>query len=218
MDIEGASRTTGLERLLWRFVLRGADRIVACSESLRATATTFCSAADRSGVTIHNGVDVDQLHADSKRSIIPPDFLPARPFILSVGTFEHRKGQDVLVRAFEAVVRTFRDLDLVMVGRSGPTKESLRALVHDLGLEDRVRFVPDLPHGQVLRLVEKAMLFVSPSRSEPFGIALLEAGAFGVPVVACTVGGVPEFITHDLNGRLVAQTIQRRSREKSWGC
>ncbi len=155
-------------------------------------------------MTIHNGVDIDRLHADSKRSTTPPDLLPARPFILSVGTFEHKKGQDVLVRAFEAVARTFSDLELVMVGRSGPTKESLRALVRDLGLEDRVRLVPDLPHGQVLRLVEKAMLFVLPSRSEPFGIALLEAGAFGVPVVACTVGGVPEFITHDLNGRLVA--------------
>jgi glycosyltransferase involved in cell wall biosynthesis len=47
------------------------------------------------------------------------------------------------------------------------------------------------------------MLFVLPSRAEPFGIALLEAGAFGVPIVASNVGGVPEFITHDWNGRLV---------------
>ena len=202
-DIEGASRATGLERQLWRFVLRGADRIVACSESLRETAVALCPAANGSSVTIHNGVDVDQLRADWQQSIARPDLLPARPFILNVGTFEHNKGQDVLVRAFEVVARAFRHLELVIVGRSGPMNEPLKALVRELGLEDRVRLVPDLPHGQVLRLVEKAMLFVLPSRSEAFGIVLLEAGAFGVPVVASNVGGVREFITHDRNGRLV---------------
>lgn len=79
--------------------------------------------------------------------------------------------------------------------------EPLKALIRELGLGDRVRLVPGLPHGQVLLLVEKAMLFVLPSRSEPFGIALLDA--FGVAVAASNVGGVPEFITHDRHGRLV---------------
>jgi glycosyltransferase involved in cell wall biosynthesis len=203
LDIEGASRARGLERRLWQFVLRGADKIVACSDNLRATAIALSPAADNSSVTIHNGVDVERLHADSQRGISPPDLLPSRPFILNVGTFEHKKGQDVLLRAFDSVSRTFRHLELVIVGRSGPMKESLKALVRDLGLEDRVRLVADLPHEQVLQLLEKAMLFVLPSRAEPFGIALLEAGAFGVPIVASNVGGVPEFITHDWNGRLV---------------
>lgn len=63
---------------------------------------------------------VGQVRADWQQSIALPDLLPTRPFILNVGTLEHKKGQDVLVRAFEDVARAFRRLELVMVECSGP--------------------------------------------------------------------------------------------------
>jgi glycosyltransferase involved in cell wall biosynthesis len=46
------------------------------------------------------------------------------------------------------------------------------------------------------------MIFVLPSRYEPFGIVLLEAGSFGVPVIASRVGGIGEIISHNSTGRL----------------
>src|SRR5690606_25667459 len=72
------------------------------------------------------------------------------------------------------------------------------------GLVGRVHLFPDIPHAQVANFFRAASLFVLPSRQEPFGIVLLEAGAFGLPVVASRVGGIPEILTDGATGRLVA--------------
>jgi glycogen(starch) synthase len=61
-----------------------------------------------------------------------------------------------------------------------------------------------LPHEQTLAAIAGAELLVLPSRREPFGIVLLEAGSLGVPVVASRVGGIPEIVEDDASGRLVA--------------
>jgi L-malate glycosyltransferase len=129
--------------------------------------------------------------------------MPRGPYIVNVGTFENKKGQDILVRAFAKVRERRTDLSLVIVGRSGPQLQILRDLIAELGLSDCVDLREDLPHAQTLSMIRSAKVFALSSRQEPFGIVLLEAAYFSVPVVATRVGGVPEVVADGVTGLLV---------------
>ena len=132
----------------------------------------------------------------------PPGVLPAE-YVFCAATFETKKGQDVLIAAFARVAADFPALHLVLAGRSDGTLPGLRAQTAREGLAGRVHFHADVPHARVGTLFARARLFCLPSRDEPFGIVLLEAGACRLPVVASRVGGVPEVITDGEHGLLV---------------
>jgi len=153
-------------------------------------------------VAIHNGVDTTRLAAEIAGHAPLPD-IPRGAYVINVGTFESKKGQDVLVRAFAQLRERRPDLSLVLVGRSGPQLQELRELIDSLGLRDWVDLRLNLPHDQTLSLIRAARVFALSSRQEPFGIVLLEAAYFTVPVVATRVGGVPEVVADGISGLLV---------------
>ncbi|MBL8201885.1 MAG: glycosyltransferase family 4 protein [Chromatiales bacterium] len=202
VDIRNATQTRGLERLAWRWLMRSADGIVACSEALGTEVLGFDPECRQRLKVIHNGIDPDVLVATQPGS--PP---PARPcsqdYLLSVGTFEQKKGQDVLLEAFRRLAPLHPDLHLLLVGRSTAWLAGLRELAVRHGLEKRVHFHPDVPHEDIARFFAHARAFCLPSRSEPFGIVVLEAGVFGLPVVASAVGGVTEILRPGVDGTLV---------------
>ncbi|MGH7606800.1 MAG: glycosyltransferase family 4 protein [Gemmatimonadales bacterium] len=202
LDVRDAAGGGRVTRALWRFVLRYATAVVACSRAFAADVSRFVG-NDGRVVTIHNGVDIPGLLSNVDRTAAVPALVRERPFILSVATFEHKKGLDVLLRAFAEVRRRHRGLALVLVGRTHAAAEGLRALARELDVADDVLFCADRPHAQVGLFLERAKVFCLPSRAEPFGIAILEAGAYRVPVVASRVGGIPELLADGDTGLLV---------------
>jgi len=128
------------------------------------------------------------------------------PVLMFVGRIQPLKGPDVAVRALAAMRR--RDALLLIVGgASGADGDDevsrLRALIADLGVADRVRFVPPQPHHILSTYYRAADVVLVPSRSESFGLVALEASACGVPVVASAVGGLLTLVDHGSNGFLV---------------
>jgi glycosyltransferase involved in cell wall biosynthesis len=193
-DVVGISETRGIHRAAWRALISRADRVVACSEALASDLVSFAPRARV--VAIHNGVDL-QLFGR------PCSGRPVRRRILHVGKFERKKGQDVILEAFRVLLQRVPDASLVLVGAEGPELAHVRAQVGRLGLEGSVEIHVNVPHEQVPYFMERADLFLLPSRSEPFGIVLLEAGAAGLPVVASRVGGIPELIEDGRTGLLL---------------
>jgi glycosyltransferase involved in cell wall biosynthesis len=127
-----------------------------------------------------------------------------------------QKGYDTLIKAFVHVGSRFPDYDVVIAG-AGPELKTLHGLAKDLGLARRVEFLGEVEHDRALRLFAGAAAFVLASRHEPQGMVILEAMAAGTPVVASSVGGVPEIVRNGENGLLfavgnvqdLAQTISR---------
>jgi len=113
--------------------------------------------------------------------------------VLSVGRLEPIKGQDILLAAWPDVLKQEPDAELWLVG-GGSMREQLEQQACRLDVMNSVKFFGAAKAADVAVYMSAADVFVLPSRSEAFGIVLLEAMAQGLPVVATEVGGVPEVL------------------------
>jgi glycosyltransferase involved in cell wall biosynthesis len=111
--------------------------------------------------------------------------------ILNVGRLEYVKGQDILLRAWPAVLEQFPKAKLWLVGE-GRRLARLKKQVEELQVIESVYFWGAVNPKKVAAIMSTVDLFVLPSRSEPFGIVILEAMAQGLPIVAAKVKGPQE--------------------------
>lgn len=197
-DINSYFGASADEIAAWQGLLRRADGIVVCSSDL-GNRVRDVFGDDLITNVVHNGLDVDGFVAKAHKRISSD-----RRVILNVGKFEVKKGQDVLIKAFAKIACDYPDVDLVLVGATDSALPILKDLCVYEGIVERVRFCADIPHDQVANFFKQATIFALPSRQEPFGIVILEAGAFALPVVASLVGGIPEILTDGYTGRLVS--------------
>jgi glycosyltransferase involved in cell wall biosynthesis len=158
-------------------------------------------------VAIPNAVDVERFHPNdrpaAKRAVNAPT---DRPLVLVAANLAPHKGQPTAIRALRMLHDAGTDAELWLAGveRGGTTAftDELKALVKELNLGERVRFLgqrSDMP--DLMRAADAVLL---PSTHEGLPISLLEAQACGTPVLAAPTAGVPEIITDERSGFLVA--------------
>jgi glycosyltransferase involved in cell wall biosynthesis len=123
-----------------------------------------------------------------------------RPIIGTLARLDPRKGIRILLDAMQHLLPDYPDT-LLLVGGAGEDQETLVRQALALGIADRVVFVG--PVQDPYDFYRRLDVFVLPSLDEGFGLVLLEAMATGVPVIGTRVGGVPEILTHGVNGWLV---------------
>ena len=184
-----------------RRTLRRHDAVIVVSNTLR-------DAAIRAGVAparvfwVPNAIDPAQLPAARQREDLCREIGadPGRPLLGAVGRLSPEKGHRVLIDAFCDVARRLPGARLAIVG-DGPEEAALRRQVGTLGLAGHVTFMGLRADGQQLIAALDAM--VLPSFSEGMPNVLLEAFAYGTPVVATRVGGVPDMLSDGDSGWLV---------------
>jgi len=133
--------------------------------------------------------------------------LDGGPWLLTVARLDFHKGIDTVIRALPAIRAAFPAARYAVAG-IGSRRESLGALVSELGLGDAVRLLGFVPDDELPALYNAADVFVLASRRydllvEGFGIAIVEASASGLPVIASRSGGIPEAVREGETGFLV---------------
>lgn len=165
-----------------------------------ADAVTAVTRVVADAVRAQPGVDPARLHivpngVDLDFWSVPGDDLRDRaPVVLAVGRLHAVKGFDVLVEAMSALRKRVPEARLVVAG-DGELADALPTLAERHGVAAAVSFPGHLTSEQVRALMSTARAFALPSRSEGMPLALLEAMAAGLPVVATAVGGVPDVLS-----------------------
>jgi glycosyltransferase involved in cell wall biosynthesis len=116
-----------------------------------------------------------------------------RATIVSSGYLVARKRHEDVLRALARLLRTFPELDYLVVG-DGPERARLEGLASDLGVRSSVEFAGQLPPAEALAAVASCHVMALPSVDEAFGVVYGEAMAAGVPAIGCVGEGGPEEI------------------------
>ena len=129
-----------------------------------------------------------------------PCFENSSPAIGVVSRLVEGKGVEYLLMAVPEILKSRPGTRIFIVG-DGPLKRNLVGLATTLGVVDAVEFCGSISPAKAI--MQRFDIIVMPSLEEGLAWVVLEALALGKPVVATNVGGVPEIITHGLDGLLV---------------
>ncbi len=149
---------------------------------------------------IHNGIQtIDYLERFAARAKLDGQ-ITEKFWVGTISELHTNKGLDTLIVAFAEIAKVQNDVVLVIIGE-GEERKSLTTLIEKNGLSKKIHLLGFVENAQTF--LKAFDVFVLASRTEAFPYVLLEAGLAQLPVVATSVGGVPEVITEHKNGLLI---------------
>lgn len=192
----------GLKRAAWialeNRTLRRATRLTTVSEATKRDLVAHDPSLEPRIRVVHASTP---LALDGGPARLATPFRAGGPLrLITVGRFSWQKGYHVLFPALAIAARSGLDFTLAIVGH-GPEEAELRALAERLGIAPRLEWLGR--DADVAARLAEADLFVTTTRGEMFGIAVLEAMLVGVPVLATAVGSLLEVVGDGTSGTLV---------------
>ncbi|MEM7783307.1 MAG: glycosyltransferase family 4 protein [Planctomycetota bacterium] len=184
-----------------------AKGVTACSFEVAKSAATHLAIPIENVTVIHNCVAKNHLAGPALNESERMQFRQQltkydRPnrLVGIVGTLRWEKGHQTLLTAWKQLYEkgTIQDDDFLVIVGDGPLRTELETMAASL---PNVRFLGSI--RETKPVLESLDLFVLPSHNEGFGIAIIEAMAAGIPVVASNSGGIPEIIRDETVGTLV---------------
>lgn len=153
---------------------------------------------------IYNAVDVNPDSISGSRQWLNAEFnIPPDSIVcIAVGRLVQIKGFDVLIKAIHGIESKVPQLICLIIGE-GELKQELTNQIQQSGLQNKVRLLGFYRREQVLALLKSSDIFVMPSLYEGTPIALLEAAALSLPILASDTGGIPELVQNEQDALLV---------------
>jgi glycosyltransferase involved in cell wall biosynthesis len=186
----------GLKRFLdMRFIFPAADSLIAVSDETFELVKSFPNSRK-----IENGLDLKSLRLPHSRN---PNL--SCPVLGTVSMLRSEKGVAELITAMTDVLKKYEGAELRIAG-DGPERDYLVSLIQKLGLSERVKLVGYV--DDVENFLSSLDVFVSFAHTESFGIALLEAMQFSLPIIAMEVGAVGRLLGGGAYGVLMRQTFR----------
>lgn len=191
---------------LERGAAQGADLIFTFSEFSKNLVVNALGAFSLEKVhVVYPGVADDWFEVKRKTDI--------KKQLILWGRMADQKGIPELLEAFKYVRQENKEISLLLVG-GGSCQPQYEQLAGELGVCDSVTFVGWKEEKSIREFAAESLIGVFPSRIESFGLAIAEAMATGLPVVATRVGALPEFIEDETTGLLVESgNIEELSRK-----
>ena len=189
--------------VLERMAARWCDQMIAISQPMVEWAQREKIAPPDKFVKIYSGIEVERFRNETPSPELKSRFgiQPEETVIGVVSKLWEGKGHEVLIDAVARVLDSGCRVKLLIVGE-GHLEEKLKEKVKHLGIEKNVVFTgfwSDVP--EITAILDISVL---PSFYEGMGRVVLEAMAAGKPMVACRVGGVPEFVEDGVTGYLIS--------------
>ncbi len=172
-----------LKHGVFSWVLRNqvsnARNIIVPSETVKKELTRLYGATIGAKThVIYEGMNAELVHAKIETS---KDKKPETPFFLYVGNFYPHKNIDRLIAAFKAIPEPYK---LALVGPDDVFAKKIKVLVKNEGLEQRIHFYYNLTPSELAFFYTNAEALIHPSLAEGFGLPLIEASHFRLPIIA----------------------------------
>ncbi len=183
----------GIKEILNKFSSTKCDGFIFQTEKAKKC---YSKKVQKKSIVIHNAVSNPMLNE------VDTSTLMTKNVISSMGRLEEQKAQDIMIKAFEPIARSYPDYKLIIYGE-GSKRKDLEKLISKLNLQKNV-FLPGNDEKAILK-VAQSKIFVLTSRFEGMPNALIEAMALGIPSIStdCDMGP-SELINSGENGYLVA--------------
>lgn len=197
---------TKLFILLEKIAAKFTDKIISLTDSETYDYLKFKVAPQEKFLTIHDGIEIERFvnprvnKTQAKACGYKELGIQGSPVVISVARLVPIKGHKYLIDAASKVVESFPDTKFLLVG-DGPLRIELEQKAKSLGLAKNVFFLGD--RDDIPELLAISDVFALASLNEGMGIAIVEAMASGLPVVATNVGGIPDIVKNGVTGLLV---------------
>lgn len=172
-------------------VLREVDKLVVNSDSMSAALANLGIHT----VIIPPPLDLSQYPFRLRKRI--------RPRLLWLGSFDRESNPELAIRVLAKLKEMVTDAELVMAGRDGGLLRKMQALAGELNIKDSVYFHDAFKHADLVIESKKADIFIHTSLTADPGASLLEACAFGMPIIVANAGGVTNYLNDRTSAILV---------------
>ncbi|MFN8361226.1 MAG: N-acetyl-alpha-D-glucosaminyl L-malate synthase BshA [Candidatus Kapaibacterium sp.] len=205
---------------LVKFSIEQSDAVTAVSRFLAEKTKTGFNTNKEIHV-INNFIDTDIYNRDECPKIRKQIAPNGEKILMHISNFRPVKRVHDTVLILNEVLKSTPAI-LVLVG-DGPDRADVERLSRELGIADKIRFLGK--QNALPEILSAADVFLLPSQSESFGLAALEAMSCGTPVVATSMGGIPEVVVHGENGfiaelgdisRMAKYTVDLLTNTKKW--
>jgi glycosyltransferase involved in cell wall biosynthesis len=150
------------------------------------------------------GVDLDVLKLTRPERPEASGASSPKPRILYLGHLTTRKGLDTVIEALPTIWARYPSAEVVIAGKTTEEAHDLRRAAFNVSQEHDLRWLPDVTEAEKMALFASASMVLYPSRAESFGFVFLEAWSFGVPVVGCRAGAIPDVVEDGVTGLLMS--------------
>lgn len=200
-------RTLKFFRFIDKFTYSRYKKIICVSEEVKKALNEYIPETTNKSLVVKNSVVVPENFEDTQK--IDKKF---KYDVLFVGRLEEVKGVDILLKAVYYIKEKYGQSITVAIVGDGSKKDYLIKFARELKIDDLVEFTGI--RQDVHELMKISKIFVLPSRWEGLPMVVLEAMANGIPVIATSVGGVPEIIEDQVNGILVPRENSKMLADK----
>jgi glycogen(starch) synthase len=185
-----------------RWIVNRSQRVIACSHYMREQIVDIFGVAEKRISVIPNGIDPDDLLAQSPAELerLRSEFAaPEEKLVLLIGRLVYEKGFQLALEAMPRLIDAVPGTRFLVAG-SGTHEAELHRQAEELGLMEHGTFLGWIGDDVLHSLYRIADLTVVPSIYEPFGLVALEAMASGCPCIVADTGGLREVVVHEEGG------------------
>ena len=178
-----------MHKLLLPGIVKRADHIVVNSNCTGRDLTRIYPAAEGKVLTFYPriiGPDKSEGRLEKEQ--------PDRPYFLTVGTIEPRKNHLTILRAFESFCQKNENYDLIIVGKEGWKNQAFFESIATSAFRDRIQYRSYIDRATLWQLYQNAYAFIFASFYEGFGLPILEAMSFGLPVIVANNSSLRELV------------------------